>query len=341
MIQKLTKIHDVARKAGVSTATVSRALSHPELLSEATRDAVQEAIRITGYRANQAARSLRRQRAGAVLVLVPGLGNPFFSKILAGISAGFADSDYSVLVVDTAERSIGGSELSGYFLGSIVDGMISLDGRLTQSDLAALNDADVNGRVVFACEWVHEAGFPSVRSDNEEGARLVVRHLSSLGHGAIAHVAGPEGNVLTHARLEGFLKECGSLGIQLRDEWIISGDFSLQCGRVVARRIQQMEERPTAVFCASDMIAFGLISGLVEGGLNVPGDISVVGFDDIEMSQCYIPSLTTVRQDRWRLGRCAATHLLERLSHPGAMAPVAGIEVVGVELSIRDSTASA
>ncbi len=339
MVQKVANIQDVARSAGVSTATVSRALRYPELVSEAARDAVQEAIRITGYRANQAARSLRSRRASAVLVLVPNLGNPFFSQILAGIDVGLRGSGYSVLVADTNSHRVGGGELAGYFLGSVVDGMISLDGGLAEADLTAIVDAGVKDRVVFACEWVRELGFPSVRSDNAQGARLAVRHLSDLGHRSVAHISGPAGNVLTHARLEGFLDECGSIGLPVREDWMLPGDFSLECGRTAAIEIQRMQERPTAVFCASDMIAFGLISGLAEGGLRVPADISVVGFDDIEMSQCFVPSLTTVRQDRWQLGVRAAAQMLERLEYTGASVSEARTEILGVELSIRNSTA--
>lgn len=130
MSVKSVRIQDVARAAGVSTATVSRALSNPELVAKETRDSVQEAIRTTGYRLNRAARNLRRMQAGAVLVLVPNLGNPFFSQILAGISAGFARSDRSVLIADTCDLPQTSRRLVDYFLDARVDGMISLDGGL-------------------------------------------------------------------------------------------------------------------------------------------------------------------------------------------------------------------
>jgi LacI family repressor for deo operon, udp, cdd, tsx, nupC, and nupG len=341
MVQKTARIHDVARAAGVSTATVSRALSDPQLLTEATRKAVFEAIRTTGYRVNQAARNLRKRRAGAVLVLVPNLGNPFFSQILAGISAGFKGSDYSVLIADTAGSSPPETALVDYFLDARIDGMISLDGNLPAADLAPLGPNGFSDRIVFACEWVQDAPFPSVRSDNMEGARLAIRHLHQLGHTAIAHVTGPESNVLTHARREGMIAERQRLRLPARAEWIIRGDFSLRSGHEAAREIVGMEHRPTAVFCASDMVAFGLISGLAEHGLSVPGDISVVGFDDIEMSAAYVPALTTVRQDRRRLGTRAAALLLDRLDRPEGEQPEqpAPVELVDVSLSVRASTA--
>jgi len=340
LAQKNPRIREVAREAGVSTATVSRALSNPELLSEATREQVFAAIRSTGYRVNRAARNLRTRQAGAVLVLVPNLGNPFFSQILAGISESFKDRDTSVLIADTNDHIGTGRRLVDYFLDSQIDGMICLDGALPPEELRLFEENDVAGQIVFACEWMQDVRLPSVRSDNVHGARLAVRHLYDLGHRKIAHVTGPLDNVLTHTRREGMLEERGRLGLPMRDEWIIRGDFSLESGRFAGQRILAMEERPTAVFCASDQVAFGLISTLAGNGVRVPEDISVVGFDDIELSEYYVPALTTIRQDRRALGAKASSLLLDRIetrNAPGSCGhePV----MVDVELVVRSSAA--
>ena len=339
MNQKPATIQDVARAAGVSTATVSRALSAPERVSEKTREQVAEAIRATGYRLNKAARNLRKQQAGAVLVLAPNLGNPFFSQILAGISASFANSDYSVLVADTSLPEQEGKRLVDYFLDSRIDGMISLDGGLTAEQVADFEQNGVADRIVFACEWVQDTPYPSVRSDNGLGARLAIRHLYDLGHRDIAHVTGPEGNVLTRARREAVLAERQALGLPMQEDWIIRGDFSLESGEAAAHRIAAMDKRPTAVFCASDMVAIGLISGMKKLGLRVPEDISVVGFDDVEMAGYATPPLTTIRQDRRQLGTRAAERLLRRLEGklPGTSPQ---IELVDVTLINRASTAA-
>lgn len=341
MVQKNARIRDVAREAGVSTATVSRALSNPELLSEATREQVFAAIRSTGYRVNRAARNLRTRQAGAVLVLVPNLGNPFFSQILAGISESFGDRDTSVLIADTKDPASTGRRFVDYFLDSQIDGMICLDGGLPRDELQLLEDNDVADRVVFACEWMQGVHLPSVRSDNVHGARLAVRHLYDLGHRKIAHITGPEDNVLTHARREGMLEERARLQLPTRDDWIIRGDFSLASGRVAGERILAMDDRPTAVFCASDQVAFGLMATLTGNGLRVPEDISVIGFDDIELSEYYVPALTTIRQDRHELGAKASSLLLERLE--AGDAPASGDQdpvMVDVELVVRASVAA-
>ncbi len=334
---KPATIQDVARSAMVSTATVSRVLSNPGLVSETTRLAVQEAIHETGYRVNQAARNLRMQRAGAVLILVPNLGKPFYSGILAGISEGFAGSDYAVLIADTESNPLQDETLAGYFRDGRIDGAISLDGGISSAALQQCIRYGAGDRIVFLCEWVEGASFPVISSDNAEGARLAIRHLHNLGHKKIAHVTGPDGNVLTTARREGMVEERTRLGLPARPEWIIRGDFSLESGHEAARRILAMDDRPTAVFCAADMVAFGLISGLVEGGLKVPEDISVVGFDDIEMSGSYVPALTTIRQDRHQLGRRAAEVLLGQLANTSRNLPTK--TAVSVELVTRASTA--
>lgn len=338
--QRTVRIRDVAVVAGVSTATVSRALSNPELLTESTRDTVFAAIRATGYRVNRAARTLRTRQAGAVLILVPNLGNPFFSQILAGISERFGDHDMSVLIADTKDLVTPGKFLVDHFLNSQIDGVICLDGSLPEAELEQFRKNGVADRIVFACEWVHSAGLPSVRSDNLEGARLAVRHLHELGHRKIAHVTGPGDNVLTHERRRGMLQERARLRLPVRDDWIVRGDFSLESGRRAALRILQLEEKPTAVFCASDQVAFGLMSTLTTHGLRVPEDMSVVGFDDIELSDYYIPALTTIRQDRRALGTKAASLLLECIEpkttgRAERLQPV----VVGVDLVVRKSTA--
>ena len=334
---KPATIQDVARASRVSTATVSRVLSNPDLVSKSTRVAVLEAIRETGYRVNQAARNLRMQRAGAVLILVPNLGKPFYSGILAGISEGFADSDYAVLITDTESNPLQEETLAGYFRDGRIDGAISLDGGISSSALQQCVTYGAGDRIVFLCEWVEGEAFPVISSDNVEGARLAIRHLHDLGHKKIAHVTGPDGNVLTTARREGMVEERTRLKLPARPEWIIRGDFSLESGHEAARKILEMDERPTAVFCAADMVAFGLISGLVAGGLKVPGDISVVGFDDIEMSRSYVPALTTIRQDRHQLGRRAAEVLLGKVATTSHALP--SNSTLPVELVIRASTA--
>jgi LacI family repressor for deo operon, udp, cdd, tsx, nupC, and nupG len=336
--RKTVTVQDVARVAGVSTATVSRALSDPKKVSEAARKAVSNAISETGYRLNKAARNLRKQQAGAVLILVPNLGNPFFSQILQGISAVFSETEYSILVSDTSDPSQGDLNLVDYFLDRRIDGLISLDGALPITELELFKQHSVANKIVFACEWSPLVDFPSVRSNNVMGAKLAIHHLYELGHRKIAHITGPEGNVLTRERREGMLEARKQLNLPTSSEWIIRGDFSLNSGFLAAKKIADMDDRPTAVFCASDMVAIGLISGLKREGISVPNDISVVGFDDIEIAEFCDPPLTTIKQNRNGLGRTAAEQLLAqmgaRIGHSDK------IMQLDVHLQERESTAA-
>ena len=292
-----------------------------------------EAIAATGYRVNQAARNLRMQRAGAVLVLVHNLGKPFYSEILAGLSAGFAGTDYALLITDTESSPLQKGALAGYFTDGRIDGAISLDGSLPPEALEDCVARGVSERIVFLCEWLEGAAFPAIVVDNAEGARMAVRHLHALGHRRLAHVEGPADNVLTLSRRRGMEEACEELG--LAPPLIFPGDFSLESGQAAARAILGLDPRPTAVFCSADTAAFGVIAGLREGGLSVPQDVSVVGFDDIEMAAFYDPALTTIRQERRKLGRRAAEVLVARLE--GRAAPG---EVLSVTLVERGTTAA-
>ena len=340
MVRKTANIQDVARVAGVSTATVSRALSHPDLLTEATRKHVLEAIRATGYRANQAARNLRKRQARAILVLVPNLGNPFFSQILSGLSERFAGSAHSVLIMDTNHLLETQSALVDFFLDSRIDGMISLDGGLPSEQLNALRDNGFANRVINACEWTPGFETPSVRSDNETGIQLAIRHLHERGHQRIAHVTGPAGNVLADTRRRSFIQQLNELNLPFRREWMVQGDFSLRAGQEAASHLLDLPrpDWPTAIVCASDEIAIGMIAQMHAMGISVPRDMSVIGFDDIETAEFCQPPLTTIRQNRILLGQIAADLMLQRLE--GTVAGKFETDnLIEVELVIRSSTA--
>ena len=190
------RIKDVARIAGVSTATVSRTLSNPDIVSEDTRRAVLAAVDETGYSVNLSARHLRQQRTGGILALAPNLANPFFSEILSGISDVLREAGLNLIVGDTSINDDARMRLVDYANRSRCDGLIVLDGSL---------DPEVFTRsqcppVVQACEWITGLAAPRVFADNEAGAELVVDHLCGLGHRRIGRVSGPPSNSLTRSR---------------------------------------------------------------------------------------------------------------------------------------------
>lgn len=331
----LPRIKDVAKLAGVSTATVSRALNNASAVSPDTKDAVMKAADAVGYRINHSARSLRLQRTGAIAVLIPNVGNPFFSNILGGIESVMTQSNINVLVLDTKGES-SQADIADYLTSQRADGIICLDGQLAP-DSTSDQSSMLNLPVVFACEWPSTHNSSSVRSDNAKGAALAIEHLASLGHRNIGHVQGPEGNVLTTQRCDATIKALGAHGLVVNEDWFFKGDFGLESGAEVAREWLSLKDRPTALFCASDLMAIGIMAELSEHGIKVPDDLSVVGFDDIEISRFYTPKLTTIRQPTREIGVIAAKALHDKLHGFNTKAVS---KLLDVELVVRGSTAA-
>ena len=307
-------IKDIAKLSGVSTATVSRTLSHPDRVSEETRRQVMEVVERHGYRVNSVARNLRRQRSDSVLALVPDLGNPFFAAIFAGVQDRLSAAGLDLLVADSSAYRASGRSLLNHLKDARVDGLLCLDGNLPTPARQELAASDLGNRVVFACEWLPEGGFPSVRSDNREGMRLAVEYLVSQGHRRIAFLCGPAQNVLTIERLAGVRAALSAHGLALPDALVAGGDFSLQAGQEASAWFLRCDPRPTAVICASDQLAMGLMHGLQREGISVPRDLSLIGFDDIATAAYFTPDLTTIRQDRIGIGAKAAQVLLDQIN---------------------------
>ena len=302
-------IQDVARAANVSTATVSRALTLPDRVSEDARSRVAEAIKLTGYVVNRTARNLRRKSTGTIVALIPDIGNPHFSNILEGIEVVCAENGINVLIADTSKPSMSRSKLETYFSNNNTDGIIILD---STTSVEAMRERHLNlPPVVTAGEWCADPTVPVTLVDNLRGAELAVTHLLDLGHRTFGHVSG----LLTHLpgreRLEGFRNVLQTAGIGANDQWMFTGDYSLEAGERAARAWLELERRPTAVFCGGDGMAFAFISTLHRAGIRVPRDLSVVGFDDLEVAKFFVPALTTIHQPRRALGSAAARYLLD------------------------------
>jgi LacI family repressor for deo operon, udp, cdd, tsx, nupC, and nupG len=214
METKAPRITDVARLAGVSTATVSRALSKPETVAESTRTIVLAAAEQSGYRVNLSARNLRRQRTGAIVILVPNIGNPFFSEILAGIETVLSESDINMLVVDTRQAHMKPQLVLEYLHATRADGIIALDGSLPDTILSVASSGAGAPPIIFACEWTPQDRFSSVRTNNAHGGEMAIAHLAGLGHRAIGMITGPDDNVLTHARTQGAITGLTAKGLQ-------------------------------------------------------------------------------------------------------------------------------
>ncbi|WEX08766.1 LacI family DNA-binding transcriptional regulator [Chelativorans sp. AA-79] len=312
------RIKDIAAALGVSPATVSRALSDSGLVAEPTRSRIREAARRLNYRPNVSARNLRTQRSMAVLLVVRDVGNPFYLDIMKGVEAAAREAGYSVLMGNTENNPEREIEYFNMLRDGHADGMILITGKLPEDDVLPQDLAALP--VVVALEPIEHSGFPHVMIDNTGAAREAVEHLISLGHKRIAHIAGPVPETMATLRREGYRRAMGAAGLKIPAGYEVIGDYLLPSGERLCRELFSLPEPPTAIFAANDEMAFGAINELRVMGLGVPGDVSVVGFDDIFLSQAFYPPLTTVSQPRIAIGREAMRLLLEVMrgeSHVG------------------------
>ncbi len=304
-------MRDVAERAGVALTTVSRAFSDPDKLSPDTLRRIAEASAELHYTVNLSARSLRKRSAGMLLVLLPDIGNPFFSLVLKGIEEGARARGRVLLVGDTGSDATLADAYAGQLDAGTVDGMILIDGRLPFAPGSPSRARLVRAPVVALSERVDDPAIPFVGIDNRAAGRDVAHFLADLGHLQFAHIAGPPANGLTALRAEGFAegvreRGCAMLGTA-------AGDWSIGSGQAAAAAILSWPRRPTAVFAANDEMAIGAIHAFASAGISVPGDISVIGFDDIDFAAVGWPALTTVRQPRFAMGRAAVDTVTTRI----------------------------
>jgi LacI family repressor for deo operon, udp, cdd, tsx, nupC, and nupG len=315
------KMADIARLAGVSTATVSRALGGSGLVSEDARRRVERAVEETGYQVNHAASGLRSQRSRQLLVLLPTIANPFFADVVLGVEEEAQAHGYGVLVGSTEGKPEREALLARQLLAGAVDGLVLLTGRRPEG-LAGFDAAET--RMVAVSERIGRGRIPIVGIDNVAASRAAIEHLLGLGHRRIAHITGPAGSVLTADRLEGYRSALAAADVPASPDLVAVGDFTMDAGEAAMRNLLskawQPASRPTSVFCCSDESAIGAIRAAKAHGLRVPADLSVVGFDDIPFAAAYDPALTTVRQPRREMGRLAASLILAGLTGSPARA---------------------
>jgi LacI family repressor for deo operon, udp, cdd, tsx, nupC, and nupG len=336
--KRLLRIAEVAKLAGVSTATVSRALSAPHKLRADTLARVTEAVRRTGYTPNLAARTLRARRTMLVLVVVPDIANPFFSDVLRGIDDGLSQHGYGFLIGNLGNSRAKEPQLADVALSGQVDGVLLLNGRIPQGGRRPLTAGELP--MVAVCEAISDAPLPQVEVQNHEAARAAVAHLAALGHRRVAYLAGPPDNVLEHQRRGGFCQGLADAGIPEREARFYPGDFTFRAGVAAAAEFLNLHLRPTALFAANDEMAIGFLKRVRQASLGVPKDVSVVGFDGIEFADFVEPMLTTFRQPRRELG-CQGATLLIRAMRGEAIDPKMAHQRLPVPLLERGSTGPA
>lgn len=324
---------DVARQAQVSTATVSRALTNPEKVSQTTRSRVEQAAIEVGYLPHTLGRSIRRSDSRTIMVIVPDICDPFFSEIIRGIEVTAASHGYLVLIGDCAHQNQQEKTLIDLVIPRQIDGMLLLGSRLPFD--AGKEEQRNLPPMVMANEFAAELELPTVHIDNLTSAFNAVNYLHELGHRRIACIAGPEEMPQCHYRLQGYIQALRRNGLNVDPHYITRGDFSYEAGARAMGQLLDLPQPPEAVFCHSDIMALGALSLIKRRHLRVPQDISLIGFDDIALTQYCDPPLTTVAQPRFEIGQQSMLLLLEQLQGHSVNN---GSRLLDCQLVVREST---
>lgn len=312
----MVRIVDVAKKAKVSTATVSRVLSKPGTVTEETTEKVLKAIKELNYQPNALARQLRRLETKTVLVVVPDITNTFFSKVLRGIESVAVTNGYQVLLGDAGNDIERENGYLNILRQKKADGIILLTARMKSK---SVEEMAFEYPVVLACEYIEGSTIPTVSIDNISGARKGTEHLINLGHKRIGFISGPQDSVLGQDRLKGYCQAMKRYNLTVEPILIQEGDFSYESGFKIMMKFLALNDPLTAVFAANDEMAFGAINAIKSKGLSVPHNISVIGFDDIKFSSIFEPALTTIAQPAFEIGTKAMELLIRLMNKEGGI----------------------
>ena len=340
---------DVARRAGVDTSTVSRALN-PRTSGRVRPETVARVVQASeelGYRLNVLARGLRTQRSRTIGMLIPDLTNPFFPPVVRGVEAALDEADHTLIVVNTDDdidreerslRTVVDRQVDGLLLATTHLGMVrSAQGRTPPPAGATV---DFGGLPVVLVNRRSDGDVAHVTPDDHQGIALVVEHLLELGHERIGHVAGPADTSTGHARAEAFEAHTTAAGVFVPGSVETASAFAVEPGRAACAALLDRLPDLTAICAANDLLAVGCLSVLKERGLRVPEDVSLVGFNDMPLVDFLEPALTTVQVPQYDMGFREGQMLLGML---GANGDSGGSAETRVELPgrliVRRSTA--
>jgi LacI family transcriptional regulator len=321
--------------AGVSTMTVSRVINNSRHTSSATRERVNGAIAELGYMPNGLARQLRSRRTKTIALVLTDIANPFFTTIARGVEDAARARGYAVMFCNTDESEAEELEYLKVLIQRRVDGILLVPAADSSASLELL--AQQGLPTVVLDRRTRSAQVDEVRTDSELGAQLAVRHLIELGHRRIVVLTGPDTVSTSSDRVAGYRRALADAGMLPEDERVFFGEYNEASGYEMTRRALEGRPRPTAIFAGNNFVAFGSIRALREAGLAVPGDMSIVVFDDLPAGWVLDPFMTVVSQPAYEIGRQAAELMLERLAGHSPAEP--RTIVLPSELIIRRSTA--
>ncbi len=330
----MATIKDVARLADVSITTVSHVINNTRYVSDELREKVYGAMRELHYRPNTLARSLRRGETQTIGLIVPDSSNLFFAEIAKAIEdVGFLHG-YSVVLCNSDNNLEKQRAYIKTLIDKQADGVIFISAGHTKEDFQGLIDVEIP--TVIVDRDIQAKSVDVILIDNDYGGYIAAQHLIDLGHTQIACVTGPSQLTPGAQRIVGYRRALQEASISINPDYIVEGDFQVQGGFDAATRLFELTPRPSAIFACNDMMAMGVLSAAHRHGLRVPQDLSIVGFDDVQMADAIFPSLTTVRQPIAQMGELAANLLRGRIQDVDDTAPQ--LVVLTPELVVRETT---
>lgn len=335
--RKRATLHDLAQIAGVDPSTVSRVLNEDPTLAvkEETRQRILAAVVKLKYVPNAMARGLRRQRSQTIGLLVPDIGNPFFSQIILGAERVFSEAGFHLLLGNTAEDPERERSYVELLQSNVVDGFM-LATALTKDETV---EELIRHEVPFVLvNRAHPGTSNYIVVDDREATRTAVQYLLGLGHRRIAHISGPLYTETGLARLRGYREALLQGRVSYQEEYVVEGDFKEESGARAVERLWQCSIRPTAVMAGNDLMALGALQTCKRLGIRVPEDLSIVGFNGLPIGEHVTPGLTTVQVPLLAMGMASARRLLDLMLTDVSAAP-AGPVILGTELIVRESTA--
>lgn len=333
----MSTILDVARLAEVSTATVSRVINGSSSVRVETREKVLSAMKKCNYKYNALARGFVTKKSHSIGLIIPTINNPVFADSTLGVQEYADKNNFKVILGNSNYNYDQESKLVKVLRESQVDGLIITTTNLKGEALKSLSDEQFPFVLLYST--LKGGAFSAVGIDNYKGGYLATEHLISLGHRRIGMVAG--NFTMTDRsfhRWHGYKRCLKDNDISYDKELLIQTDYSLSGGRESIEKLLRLQHRPTAVFCSNDYIALGAIKGAREAGLTLPDELSIVGFDDMQTASYMVPSLTTIRQPAYDMGRRAAEILLQSLqgSTQSRTKPIQ--EMMDTRLVVRESS---
>lgn len=307
----MATIKDVAKLAGVSTTTVSHVINKTRYVSEETSKAVWDAVSELNYSPSAVARSLKVNTTKSIGMIITTSEAPYFAEIVLAVEDACYQKGYSLFLCNTQNDPEKIQNHLDMLVKKRVDGILVMCSEYADNSFELFNATKVP---MVVMDWgPNDQQSDRIIDHGFDGGYMATRYLIENGHRNIAILAGDMFKTIAKSRFDGYVKAMTEAGLLIRDEWICENDFEPEAGFESMNQILKQDKLPTAVVCSCDTVALGAISAITEKGLNVPQDISVIGYDNIHNSRFYAPPLTTIHQSKARLGRTALALLLERI----------------------------